>query len=141
MNATNIIVDASIIIKWLLPDEEDTVALKIKQDFEEKLLTISVPHIIYYEIGNVLKTAIIRNRIKRDEAKKLYRAFIDLEFITYAMKDLLSLALIKSLENDISFYDASYIALSEYLQIKFLTADQKLLNKVKSKLVIDLKNY
>jgi predicted nucleic acid-binding protein len=141
MNSANIIIDASVIIKWLLPDEEDKIALKIKQDFDGMILTIIIPHLTYYEIGNVLKTAIKRERISENSAKKLYSALIDLEFVVYATKDLFALALSKSIDFDISVYDASYIALAEYLQVPFLTADRKLLNKVKNKFVIDLKEY
>lgn len=141
MNTYNIIIDASIIIKWLLPDEEDAQALKIKQEFSEKRLTIAIPHLTYYEIGNVLKTAVKRKRIKEDSATKLYSAFVDLEFVTYAIKDLFTFSLFKSIDFDISFYDASYIALSEYLQIPFITADQKLLNNVANKFILDIKDY
>ena len=141
MNSNNIIIDASIIIKWLLPDEEDKIALKIKQDFDEKMLTITIPHLTFYEIGNVLKTAIKRERISENSAKKLYSALIDLEFVVYATKDLFAFALSRSIDFDISVYDAAYIALAEYLQVPFLTADRKLLNKVKNKFVIDLKEY
>jgi predicted nucleic acid-binding protein len=141
MNSTNIIIDASIIIKWLLPDEEDKIALKIKQDFDKEMLTITIPHLTYYEIGNVLKTAIKRERISEDSAKKLYSALIDLEFVVYATKDLFALTLSKSIDFDISVYDASYVALAEYLQKPFVTADRKLLNKVKNKFVIDLREY
>lgn len=141
MITSNIIIDASIIIKWLLPDEEDAQALRIKQDFNENRVTINIPHFTYYEIGNVLKTAVKRERIKEDIATKLYSSFIDLEFIAYAMSDLFTLALFKSIDFDISYYDASYIALSEYLQIPFITADQKLLKKVTNKFIIDINDY
>ena len=125
MKTTNIIVDTSVIIKWLLPDEKNDLALKIKKNFEENLLTISIPHLTYYEIGNVLKTAAKYNRINENVAKKLYNAIIDLDFVTYATKDLFNLTISKSLDFDISFYDASYVALSEYLQIPFITTDKK----------------
>ncbi|HEX8931940.1 MAG TPA: type II toxin-antitoxin system VapC family toxin [Patescibacteria group bacterium] len=141
MKTINIIVDTSVIIKWLLPDEKNDIALKIKKNFSEKQLTVSIPHLTYYEIGNVLKTAVKRDRINESIAKKLYNALLDLEFVSYATKDLFKLAMSKSLSFDISFYDASYLALSEYLQIPFVTADRKLLNKVKNKFVVDLKKY
>lgn len=141
MNTSNIIIDASIIIKWLLPDEEDVQALRIKQDFNKNRLTITIPHLTYYEIGNVLKTAVKRERIKEDIATKLYSSFIDLEFVAYAMSDLFTLALYKSIDFNISYYDASYIALSEYLQIPFITADQKLLKRISDKLIVDIQDY
>src|SRR5260221_4571793 len=102
MNQANIIVDTSVIIKWLLPDEEDVTAMQIKQAFTAKTLTISIPHLTYYEVGNVLKMAVKRERISKEIAKKLYSAFVDLEFVVYATKDLFTNALSQSMELDIS---------------------------------------
>lgn len=141
MNNTTIIVDTSVIIKWLLPDEDDSLAIKIKNKFALKDVTITIPYLTYYEVSNVLAIAVKRKRINQEISKKLYNAFLDLEFTVYATKELFTRALIISLELDISSYDASYIALAEYLQIPFVTADRKLLNKVKNKFVIDLKEY
>src|SRR6266404_1936720 len=119
MNDAHIIVDTSVIIKWLLPDEEDSTAMQIKQAFTSKTLTISIPHLTYYEVGNVLKIAVKRGRISKEIAKKLYNEFVDLEFVAYATRDLFTTALSKSIEFDISTYDAAYVALSEYLQVQF----------------------
>ena len=141
MNHANIIVDTSVIIKWLLPDEEDSTAIHIKRAFTSKILTISIPHLTYYEVGNVLKVAVKRERITSETAKELYNAFVDLEFVSYATRDLFTLALSKSIELGISTYDASYVALSDYLHVQFVTADQKLCKKVTNKLIVDLRDY
>lgn len=141
MNRTNIIVDSSVIIKWLLPDEEDSIAMQIKRDFASNTLMISIPYLTYYEVGNVLKIAVRRERISEKKAKELYNAFVDLEFIVYATKELFTIALNRSVELDISTYDASYIALAEYLRVPFITADRKLLNKISSKFIVDLRHY
>jgi predicted nucleic acid-binding protein len=136
-----IIVDTSVIIKWLLPDEDESLAGKIKQAFATKDLAIAIPYLTYYEVSNVLAIAVKRKRISEETSKKLFTAFLDLEFIVYATKELFTRSLAKSLEFTISSYDASYIALAEYLRVSFVTADKKLLNKVSSKFVIDLKEY
>jgi len=46
-----------------------------------------------------------------------------------------------ALSFDISSYDASYLALAEELKIPFITADQKLINKVESKFLVSLKDF
>jgi predicted nucleic acid-binding protein len=141
MNFANIIVDTSVIVKWLLPDEEDITATQIKQAFTLKTLTISIPHLTYYEVGNVLKMAVKRERINKETADKLYQAFFTLKFVPYATKNLFTTALSQSMGLDISIYDASYVALSEYLQVPFVTADQKLLKRVTSQFIVDVKDY
>ena len=138
----SIIIDASITAKWLLPDEQgNTTADRIKKDLIEKVIKVSVPIFIFYEVNNLLKSATLSHRINPAKAKRAYEGFLDLDFNIHSSKALLKLTLEKAFELDISSYDASYVALSEYLQIPFFTADTKLIKKAGSKLVLDLKAY
>lgn len=141
MNNKALILDSSVIAKWFFVENDSDNALIIKENFTKNKISISVPLLLYYEINNLLKTAVKKYRIDEQDAIEVYKAFLQLNFVTYSSEFLLQKTLEIAIKYDISSYDATYIALSEYLQIQFLTADQKLLNKVKSKLVVDLKNY
>lgn len=136
---TNIILDSSVIAKWFFPDEEDgKIALKIRDLFLLHEVSISAPLLIYYEINNLMRTAIKSLRINGELAKNAYQGFLELELISYSSRELMALALEKAVSLDISSYDASYIALSDYLKIPLITADQKLVDKAKSSLVQNL---
>lgn len=137
----SILIDASVVAKWLLPDEEDLMADSIKRDFAKRIIAISVPAFIFYEINNLLKSAVLRRRINAKDAISLYGDFLDFEFTVYWSRQLLKAALEKALEFNISSYDASYVVLAEYLQIPFYTTDAKLVKKASSKLVKLLENY
>lgn len=137
---TDIILDSSVVAKWFFPSEEDSeAALKIRDLFLSKKLSISAPVLIYYEINNLIRTAIKSLRINEELAKEAYRGFLALDLIIYSSQELMEMALEKAILLDISSYDASYLALAEYLNIPLLTADQKLMDKVKSDLVQNLK--
>ena len=137
---SNIILDSSVIAKWFFPSEADSeTALKIRDLFLEHKISISVPSLIYYEINNLLHTAIKRLRINKKLAKEAYLGFLELELISYSSKELMVITLENAISLDISSYDASYVALSKYLEIPLITADQKLLNKAKINLVQNLK--
>ncbi len=139
-NPINIIVDSSVIAKWFFPSEEDSeIALKIQKLFLSKKISISVPILIYYEVNNLIRTAIKRLRINEKLAQEAYLGFLELDLITYSSKELMSLALEKAISLDISSYDASYLVLSEYLKIPLITADQKLVDKANTNLVQSLK--
>lgn len=139
---TNIVIDSSVVGKWFFPTEEDSKkALDIKNDFFRQQITICIPVLIYYEINNLLKTAIKSFRVDRKKASRAYQGLLNLNFTIYSSKELFNLTLDKAVSLDISSYDASYIALSELLNIPFYTADKKLILKAKSKLVKDLKGY
>lgn len=136
---TNIILDSSVIAKWFFPSEEDgEIALKIRSLFISHEISISAPTLIYYEINNLLRTGAKRLRISEDLANDAYQGFLDLELITYSSKELMTRTLEKAITLDISSYDASYVALSEYLKIPFITPDQRLIDKAASNLVQNL---
>ena len=141
MSKTTLILDSSVIAKWFFAKNDSDNALIIKEKFTDKKISLSVPLLLYYEINNLLKTAVKKYRIDEQDAIKVYKAFLQLNFISYSSEFLLEKTLEIAIKYDISSYDATYVALSEYLQVQFLTADQKLLEKVQNKLVVDLKNY
>lgn len=137
----SILIDASVVAKWLLPDEENLIADLIRKDFAKRIIAISVPAFIFYEINNLLKSAVLSRRINAKDAICLYGDFLDFGFTVYWSRQLLKAALEKALELNISSYDASYVALAEHLQVPFYTADEKLVKKASGKLVRLLENY
>ena len=141
-NSTHIILDSSVVAKWFFPTEEESnIALNIKDLFLSKDISISVPILIYYEINNLIRSAIKSLRINEELAKEAYQGFLNLDLIAYSSKELMKSTLEKAISLDISSYDASYLALTEYLQIPFITADQKLILKAKTDLVRNLKTF
>jgi len=141
VTTADIILDSSVIAKWFFPEESGQLALKIKDDFTTNVTSISAPLLLYWEINNLLKTATKRSRITAKSAVSVYEAFLKLNFIVYSSEELMAKTLKIAIRFDISSYDASYVALAEYLQKPFFTADQKLLSKVISNFVFDLKSY
>lgn len=114
MTTNSIIVDSSVIAKWFFPDEETSEsALKIKQDFIQKSLSIYIPPLIFYEVNNLIKTAIKSLRINKKKAFTAYNGFLNLNFIVYFPKKLLEATLERAVNLDLSSYDATYVALSK----------------------------
>lgn len=136
-----IIIDASVAAKWLLDDEESVYANKIKDEFIDNKVSIQVPIVIYSEVNNLLKSAILSQRINVIKALKVYQSFLDLDFTTFYSKELFISTLNIALNLGISSYDASYVALAEYLKIPLFTADEKLVKKVGNPLVKSLEDY
>lgn len=141
MNSRQIIIDSSIAIKWYLPDERDDKALAIKSDFTDGNVLIAIPALFFYEVNNILRTVSKSLRIAKEDSIKAYQNLLELNFMVYSSKELFKAALEKALVEDISSYDASYIALAEYLQVPFYTADEKLIKKTQSKWIKNLREY
>lgn len=138
---SSIIIDASIFAKWFLPDEHETTALKIKEDYVREDVAIYLPSIIFYEMNNLFRSAVTRTRITKKDAVQGLHNFLQLDFIVYEMEDLQEQILGKAIDLDISSYDASYVVLAEYLRFRFYTTDEKLIKKAKSDYVLSLKSY
>ncbi len=139
---TSIIIDSSVALKWFFPEEKyRNEALTIKRGFTKKEIAITVPILFFYEVGNVLKSSVKSSRVDPNKAKRAYEKFTYAEFMIYSSKELFKNAFAKATMLDITFYDASYLVLAEYLKIPFYTADEKLLQKTKDEYVRHLKEY
>lgn len=141
LDVDEIIVDASIVAKWFFPEEDSQIALKIKDDFTKGAIGIAVPILFYYEVCNLLKSAVKSSRVDSGHAEVVFKDFLKYGLVGYFTSDLQKESLTLSIKLDISSYDASYIVLAEYLKKPFFTADKKLLLKVKNKFVFALENY
>jgi predicted nucleic acid-binding protein len=141
VNNSTVILDSSVIAKWFFPESNSKKALEIKDKFTDNTISIVIPLLLYYEVNNLLKTAVKRFRIDEDDAIKVYHAFLQLNFISYSTELLLKKTLEIAIKYNISSYDASYIALAEYLQFQFVTADKKLVSAASNKLVVDLEKF
>ena len=127
MEKEKIVVDASVIVKWFLVEEYSDNALKLRDDYIRGLFTIAVPALLEYEVLNALKYSGVYS-IK--ELETIGIALNKYGFKTYKLEDeLKKLTIDISVENNITIYDSSYVALAKYLETTLYTADQELIEK------------
>ncbi|MHB8362823.1 MAG: type II toxin-antitoxin system VapC family toxin [Patescibacteria group bacterium] len=133
----NLILDNSIIVKWYLqfPKEEHVdVALTLKHLYDTGQINLHSPAILNYEIGNVFSTAVRLNKLDINVAKESLSLFSNHGIIFYDLKEIYLDILGVSIKYNLSFYDASYVTLSQFLKYDFITADKKLFNNTKNKI-------
>ncbi|MDZ7696063.1 MAG: type II toxin-antitoxin system VapC family toxin [Deltaproteobacteria bacterium] len=132
---TPLIIDASVVLKWYLEDEEggEEAVWFLKQHATGDLGLLA-PALLNYEVVNALLVAERMGRIARETTRKAVDAFLELEielcdpFTDYA--DILALA--RTFHRTI--YDASYLSLAKKRGIDFVTGDKHLYNAVKDSL-------
>ncbi len=130
-----LVIDASVILKWYLPDEEFAQkALNILDRHVSGEIALYAPTILPYEILNALIVAERMGRVNEEVTKNAFNAFLDLEigflnpFLDY--QGIISLA--RSFDR--SVYDASYLAVANMRHIDFVTGDKRLFNAVRKEL-------
>lgn len=124
--AKSVVVDASVVLAWILPDESiSPAANKLYQNFAEGKFSLVAPHLLYYEVLNGIKSAVVQHRLDKNLFVESVHQFNHLDVRLESQpegEDIVILALNLGL----SVYDATYIALSQKLNATFYTTDQKL---------------
>jgi predicted nucleic acid-binding protein len=129
---TPFVVDSSVVFKWYRqPGDEDYVpqAVSVLERHLHGDLEIHVPDLLFYELGNILR---LKESLVSKDALTILRNTFALAFQIHPIDLLLSEEAFQFARgHDITFYDASFVALSHLLQASFVTADRKLFRKVK----------
>jgi len=125
-----IVTDASVIAKWYIVEEFRENAMKMRDDYIDGRLKLSAPSLMPFEVLNAARYA------RKDiSAKKLEEVAESLTLYGIKLYELQGKyareAVNAALENEITIYDASYVALAKHLQTVMYTSDQNLITILK----------
>jgi predicted nucleic acid-binding protein len=127
------VVDSSIVFKWYRqPGDEEYVpqAVSLLERHLHGDLEIHVPDLLFYELGNILR---FKETLVSKDALTILRETFALALQMHPIDFPLAEETFRlAREHDITFYDASFVALSHLLDASFITADKKLFAKVKT---------
>lgn len=125
-----IVVDASIVLKWLMPHEPLAEgALAIRQGHTEGRQPCACPDLLLYEVANALIT---KSRVPLEEAATGLALVLRDELIRYPFEDgNPGYALRVAREHHLSLYDAAYVALAKRLECDLVTADRQLYQRTR----------
>ncbi len=126
-----LVVDASVAVKWLIPEEYSQQALKLLKMLAEGVTELHAPLILKYEVHNALRTYVSRKIITAENAYRLSRIFsqIELSYHEPGWKAL-EASLKQAIEYGVTVYDAIYITLAQELDATLITADKDLCQKI-----------
>jgi predicted nucleic acid-binding protein len=133
------VVDASVAAKWLLPEQGETLfreARHLLNDFGRGRVGLIVPDLFWPEIGNVLWKAAARGRITAKTALDAITWCREIGIPVYPSADVMHDALGIALAFKITAYDAVYISLAVLLNQPLITADERLVSEVGSRLPV-----
>ncbi|MBI2105489.1 type II toxin-antitoxin system VapC family toxin [Candidatus Woesearchaeota archaeon] len=128
--ANNLVIDSSVVIKWFSDEEDTKKALKIREDFLNGKNIIAVPDIQIYEIANALR---YNKHITKEEVIKYADSLIDIGIIiVIPTAEIIKSSIEIAFEYNITIYDACFISLAKDLNFDFITADEKLYQKIET---------
>lgn len=130
------VVDASVVAKCFIAEDYSDKALEIINAHVKERLSLSAPSLIVYELGNVFWR---HPRVTPEKACEFIEKFLDLQIglvDVWSDAELLknACAILKS--RNLTFYDASYLAMVERDEAKLLTADEYLSKKAPTMVVL-----
>ena len=115
-----IVIDASAAFDSVVGrDPDDRIAARLAEADE-----LAAPHVIDIEVLHVLRRFVHAKRLTADRASDALDDFADLELTRYPHEPLIDR--IWEFRDDLSAYDASYLALAEAISIPLLTRDARL---------------
>lgn len=121
-------VDASIAIKWYLPEVHDDAARRVLLSGYDLL----APDLIFCEVGNILWKRCRAAQMLEAEAQEVLRSLVGLSLSITQSSTIAQEALVIACETKRTVYDSLYLALAVRENALMVTADEKLVNAVKA---------
>ncbi|MDI3339929.1 MAG: type II toxin-antitoxin system VapC family toxin [Sphaerobacter sp.] len=122
-----IVVDASVAVKWLFPEEHSEVALALASATVESGEPLMAPPLLPVEVANVLRRRMQTDGLSLAMALQLFARFSDLVVIISHPTDLSERALTLATTYQLpAVYDAHYVALAQHLGCPLWTGDLRL---------------
>jgi len=116
-----IVLDTSAVVDWLL---QTPVGQRIEQRIYERNETLHSVHLLDVEFAQVLRRLVREGTLAPKRAEEAIEDLIALRITRYA--PVLFLDRIWQLRQNLSAYDAAYVALAEELKAPLITRDQRL---------------
>lgn len=124
---TAIVVDASVVVKWLVPEVHSDAAVSVLAADSE----LQAPELLLAEVGNILWKKHRAKELSGEEADLALLALAAAPVTLHPHKPLLAAAFQIARAHDRTVYDSLYLALARSLDGTFLTADERLVNALR----------
>ena len=126
------VIDASVVFEWVSPEPEDGPARQLIARLAASAVPLHAPHLLIEETGNALLTGVRRVRWSPGDADDAFGELDRLPIIRHANNNDLERAWeLARRYDEHPFYDMVYVAVAERLGDVLITADQRLIQRIK----------
>jgi predicted nucleic acid-binding protein len=121
------IVDASVVIKWFIPEHLSTEA----RLWRKGRGALHAPSLLDAELANILWKKIVRGELTRSQGDRILARLPRLLITRHSDATLLASAFDIACDTQRTVYDSLYVALAEQVGGRMVTADEKLFNALR----------
>ena len=122
----DVIVDASVVAKWYIPEQDHEAARALRDDYLDGTHDLYAPALMPFEVVNALRYSDHYEGERLVEASETLPEY-GIELVPY--RETGPVAALAN-EQDITVYDASYVALARERDGTMYTADTRLLDSL-----------
>ena len=122
------VLDASVVLKWVLPEIDTPKAVRLRNDFRQGLLELIAPDVFIAEVAHALTKSERRGVIRFGVAERRMLSVIDCLPVRFPSLPLVRRAIQIASKARIAAYDCLYVALAEREGCELITADRKVIN-------------
>ena len=129
-----LVVDTSVAFKWFRREGDEPAvpaALSILERHLQGEVELHAPDLLVYEFGNILKS---KSRQAAENPSLILDDLFRLELTFHCLEPSLAREALKlALSLDVTFYDASFVALAHSLEAGMVTADARLYRAIRER--------
>ena len=125
MAAPRTVVDASVVVKWFLPELSQPAALRLLRHYQQESIKLFAPALMILEVSNVFCKRVRRGDMSASAAREAYRLLKINAPVLVDDRHLMDEAVRLALVSGQAMYDCLYLALALRQRCEMITADEK----------------
>lgn len=125
-----IVVDASVVVKWLTPEPGREEALDLLIRYKDEELDLLAPFLLVSEVGNVLWRRVRVGDLTAEQGRQCFEQFLDHAPILMGSSEIGRAAFALAVAHDRTVYDCTYLACALDRRCDLVTADARFFNAV-----------
>ncbi len=132
------VIDSSIVTKWFVIEQDSDQAIRLRDEFATGKIKLAAPTLLFYEVMNALRFS---GAFKEADLVTASKSLSKYQFEVWRPRGkLLELSAQLSLKENVTVYDACYVALAQRMGLQVITEDKELLAKFRG-LAIPMDGY
>jgi predicted nucleic acid-binding protein len=121
-----LVVDASVVLKWVLDEPGRSSSLLLLDAFEARETNLLAPDSLMHEVGSVLSRRCRRKLLSVTQAKAAFALLDHRKPLLFGGSVLMTEALTLSVRHSLSYWDGLYVTLALRNDCPLVTADRRL---------------